>query len=167
MARVSQRNEPRSKVKARARAASATRGIDPDIEFGNSHPNHAGAALATAQEAPTTTMVADLARSNGKHPLDIGLTPSSDPRALQGRIDRLGPAEIRGWAWDPQTPDKRIRLELFEDESRLLDVVADNHRPDLFQLGCGDGCHGFSIRLDSGLLLEGRHVLGLRCADTG
>ena len=86
---------------------------------------------------------------------------------LQGRLEKWTGAKIEGWAWDPQVPNKRIRLDLVEGDNRLSSVVANMYRSDLVRLGCGDGRHGFCIELKEGLLPEGSHVLELRCADTG
>ncbi len=46
-------------------------------------------------------------------------------------------------------------------------AVADKIRQELVPLGCGDGQYGFDIELEAGLLSANRHVLTLRCADTG
>ncbi len=86
---------------------------------------------------------------------------------LQGRLEKWTGTKIEGWAWDPQAPNKRIRLEMVEGDNRLSSVVANMYRSDLVRLGCGDGRHGFCIELKEGLLSEGSHVLDLRCADTG
>lgn len=88
-------------------------------------------------------------------------------RALQGYIDEANAAAIRGWAWDPQAPGERIRLELVEGDVALLTPIANEDRPGLVMSGIGDGRHGFDIALAHGLLPEGRHVLHLRCAETG
>jgi glycosyltransferase involved in cell wall biosynthesis len=86
---------------------------------------------------------------------------------LQGRIESISGTAIIGWVWDPENPDRRVRLALFDGEICLKTIVAAEDRPDLAQLGCGDGRHGFIIALEQGLLHEGRHTLILRCADTG
>ena len=91
----------------------------------------------------------------------------SRAQMLQGRIEVIGPRQIEGWAWDPQAPDRRIRLELVEGSIRLSAIIADHYRQDLVELGCGDGRHGFSIELQEGLLSGGHRPLILRCADTG
>ena len=91
----------------------------------------------------------------------------SAPHALHGRVEKLCDMEVVGWAWDPQIPDKRIWLELV-DEHRILSVVsADEYRPYLLHLGCGDGRHGFKAPLIPELLLQESSVLSIRCADTG
>ena len=88
-------------------------------------------------------------------------------RALQGYIDEANAAAIRGWAWDPEAPGERIRLELVEGDVLLLTTIAGEERPGLVLSGIGDGRHGFDIALGDELLPEGRHVLHLRCAETG
>ena len=98
---------------------------------------------------------------------DIGRAALAPARPLHGYIDEAKPAGIKGWAWDPQTPGDRIRLELVEGDTRLATTVADEDRPGLVLSGIGDGRHGFSIALDPALLSEGIHVLHLRSADTG
>jgi hypothetical protein len=96
----------------------------------------------------------------------VGTTPPAN-RELRGRIEKATIATIGGWAWDPQVPDERIRLELVEGEKQLAVAVADRFREEIVPLGCGDGRYGFDIELEDGVLSEGRHVLNLRCADTG
>jgi glycosyltransferase involved in cell wall biosynthesis len=98
---------------------------------------------------------------------EIAATQPGAKRELQGRIERATSTMIAGWAWDPQTPDDSIRLELLDGEKRVSMTIADTYRRELVELGCGDGRHGFDIRLQDGLLLEGRHVLTLRCSETG
>jgi hypothetical protein len=148
MTKVPQRNGVRKRARPAVPIASASQsraGESPPIE-------RLVAGLVALENAPT-------AKS--------GSIQAASSRALQGRIETVSLTAIVGWAWDPQTPNARICLELIEDENRLSVVVADDSRPDLVQLGCGDGRHGFSIGIDEALLSEGRHILTLRCADTG
>ena len=61
-----------------------------------------------------------------------------------------------------------VQLELVEGDVPLPTTIASQDRPGLvLQPGIGDGRHGFDIALPGGLLPEGRHVLHLRCAETG
>jgi glycosyltransferase involved in cell wall biosynthesis len=113
-------------------------------------------------------------------PAMVGLVPQQDAvvaenaaaqpsaqRALEGKIDKATWTIIEGWVWSPTIPKERIRLELVEGEAQLAMSVADNYRADLVLAGIGDGRHAFGIVLKPGLLSEERHVLNLRCADTG
>ena len=88
------------------------------------------------------------------------------PRTLLAFIDKGGDC-IAGWVYDPQQPDEVIALELVEGDARLASVLANQYRSDLRWLGFGDGRHGFSIPLAEVLPPGARHVLRLRCADTG
>jgi glycosyltransferase involved in cell wall biosynthesis len=99
--------------------------------------------------------------------LDSAAAQHRADRTLQGFIDEATAAAIRGWAWDPKAPGERIRLELVADDVPLLTAIAGEDRPGLVLSGIGDGRHGFDICLADGLLPEGRHVLHLRCAETG
>src|SRR3984893_18248739 len=99
--------------------------------------------------------------------LDSAAAQHRADRTLHGFIDEANAAAIRGWAWDPKAPGEGIRLELVADDVPLLTAIAGENRPGLVLSGIGDGRHGFDISLTDGLLPEGRHVLHLRCAETG
>ncbi len=86
---------------------------------------------------------------------------------LRGSIDKVTRTQIRGWVWDPKSPDERINLELIEGDVQVVTAVASVSRPDLVPAGIGDGRHAFSIDLKPGMLSSEKHVLHLRCADTG
>jgi len=48
-----------------------------------------------------------------------------------------------------------------------LTAAASVSRPDIGMVGIGDGLHGFEIDLSEAGLTAGRHVVTLRCADSG
>lgn len=134
----------------------------------NGESDYASAAVTRAANGSNLRLPADGFPIG--HDPSVAQSARKDDRAssiLQGRIEKISHTEIEGWAWDSHSPDKHIRLQLIEGSNRLSEVVADRFRSDLVQLGCGDGRHGFSIALDDGLLSEGRHILSLKCADTG
>ncbi len=89
------------------------------------------------------------------------------PRSLLAYIDKGDKDRIAGWVYDPQQPHEVIALELLDGNTRLASVLANRYRSDLRWLGFGDGRHGFNISLAEVLPPGGRHVLHLRCADTG
>ena len=125
----------------------------------NSHQGRDGSMIADGGNA---------SQAESRRPdLEARSRQAPAPRELQGRIEAASWREIKGWVWDPQAPGERIRIELIDGENQLMLAVAGDDRPELVQLGCGDGRHGFFIRLEEGLLSEGQHVLTLRCADTG
>jgi glycosyltransferase involved in cell wall biosynthesis len=132
-------------------AANNPRSLVPSDSSQIGSDNFAALAEAAADEAWPT----------------VSLPMEPTAKVLQGRIEKITRTTIKGWVWDPQAPNGRIRLELVEGRNRLQTAVADNDRPDLIQLGCGDGRHGFDIAWDEALLSECQHALTLRCADTG
>jgi len=118
----------------------------------------------------------DTGDEEARHNLEIGGDDLAAPvveaqpgaqTSLRGFIDKATSTTIKGWVWDPKIPAKRIELELTEGETQLATAVASNDRPDLVPAGVGDGRHAFSIDLKPGLLTDGKHLLHLRCADTG
>ena len=52
-----------------------------------------------------------------------------------------------GWCWDPARPQERLVVDLLVNDTPALSMVAAMFRRDLLALGCGDGRHGFSLRL--------------------
>ena len=85
--------------------------------------------------------------------------------ALESFLDYADWTGIRGWIWDPERPQERIRLRLLDGETVLATITADAYRPDLERAGIGDGRHGFSIPLSETVLPHARHILHLRTAD--
>jgi hypothetical protein len=72
------------------------------------HDASTGTASATLEETPPKGSAA----ASGAPAFEIGAPPDRNPRALQGRIEKIGLTRIEGWAWDPSTPHERINLEL-------------------------------------------------------
>jgi O-antigen biosynthesis protein len=126
----------------------------------------APSAVITKGALRISRALAELPPRGGSPGPAIG-SPQPHLHALQGRIEKVDRTGIEGWVWDPRAPGERIRLELVEGDMRLTETIADNDRPDLVELGCGDGRHGFTMPFADELLSEGRHVLTLRCATTG
>jgi len=86
---------------------------------------------------------------------------------LQAFIDEANPSRITGWLWDPQQPQLRIAVDVFDGDLRLMQVTADQYRSDLKQSGIGDGKHAFVVPLRPELLPKARNVFHVRVADTG
>jgi glycosyltransferase involved in cell wall biosynthesis len=130
--------------------------------------------------APPVDLSDDIGPSNGRDSAAIAQAPVRDAaatsdlaiagsragRTLQGHIEADW-RSIKGWVWDPTTPAERIRLELLDGDTRLATTVANENRPGLILSGIGDGRYGFTIELAERLLPQERHVLHLRCADSG
>lgn len=153
---------PTSDSAGMARSPRPRRGIDNghDRESGPVNPAAAGNGIPfRARERPA---IATLQRWGAGKTSEVARSPH---RGLEGQIDAVDWTAIKGWVWSPETPGERIRLELLDDETPLVTTIANEHRPELVQRRIGDGGYGFSIEFPD--LAEGRHILHLRCADTG
>lgn len=65
---------------------------------------------------------------------------------LRWQIDEIANGRVRGWAFDPATPNDRPVLDIILDGRLAGQVLANQNRPDLRAAGIGDGYHGFEWR---------------------
>jgi hypothetical protein len=70
---------------------------------------------------------------------------SASPQAggYEGFLDEVSCEVVRGWAWDPSKPDAPLTIELYDGNRLLKTLAADQLRPDLADLGKGNGKHMF------------------------
>jgi hypothetical protein len=54
---------------------------------------------------------------------------------------------VRGWAWYPGEPGRRVEIEILADGVVIGDTLAASHRADLLSAGIGDGYCSFSFGL--------------------
>lgn len=73
------------------------------------------------------------------HPAALG--------GIRGAVDNVGAEKIYGWAWHPDHPEERLRIEARLADDKVLEARADFARPDLVPAGIGDGNHAFELRL--------------------
>ena len=99
-------------------------------------------------------------------PQSIDLAEIAPPN-LVGFADTMSLTEIRGWAWDPETPDIPIAIELLDGDACVLKVMADLYRPDLQASGIGNGSHGFLIATPAAIFQKSRHFVRIRRASDG
>jgi hypothetical protein len=96
--------------------------------------------------------------------LDSGDLPSSTsvPGALQifrGRVECVRDGIVCGWAWQPEAPDHRVRLQVLVDGEVVARGTASKERHSLADAGIGDGRHAFEIRLPKRLARHSSHGL--------
>jgi hypothetical protein len=89
------------------------------------------------------------------------------PANFGGFIDQVNEEGIVGWAWDSQTPDLPLTVEVYVDDTQLAPVSADQFRPDLRDAGIGDGRHAFTLPT-SVLPKDGKpHAVRVKLPGTG
>jgi hypothetical protein len=67
--------------------------------------------------------------------------------AIRGAVDNVGKEKIYGWAWHPDRPAERMRVEARLGSRTVLATLADLARGDLPGAGVGDGSHAFELKL--------------------
>jgi hypothetical protein len=75
--------------------------------------------------------------------------------SLHGRLETASADAITGWAVDNADPGRALQVEIYDGESLIATVLADEHRPDLVKAGVGTGRYGFSLA-NPALLKNGR-----------
>ena len=71
---------------------------------------------------------------------------------------------VSGWCWDPEEPDRRVKLIVLVDGEPVATTVADLFRADLELAGIGDGAHAFSCLLPWESI-SAKSVSNIRLAD--
>jgi SAM-dependent methyltransferase len=65
--------------------------------------------------------------------------------ALEGFLDICEENLIAGWARDSDHPESRVSVEVRVDQAPVAQVIADQYRKDLEDVGIGDGNYAFSF----------------------
>ena len=84
------------------------------------------------------------------------------PSQYGGSFDWASCTEIKGWAWDKNSPNQPLNLELVEGNTVYATTIADIYREDLQRNGAGDGRHAFSLQLPSALKDGQPHQISIR-----
>jgi autotransporter passenger strand-loop-strand repeat protein len=102
---------------------------------------------------------------------DAGAAPiMTVPRAegaLHGSLDQSNRNGLRGWAFDPHAPDRRVALHILDNGVPIARVLANRYRADLAQADIGDGYCSFDLLFPGGLSPLVRHVIELRSEHNG
>lgn len=73
-------------------------------------------------------------------------------RPVEGVVDGVIAGDVRGWAFDPGRPGRRVHVVARHEGKVVAEALADLTRRDLVKEGRGDGRHGFNLRLPPALL---------------
>jgi len=78
---------------------------------------------------------------------DLEIPPTLGVMGLQGHIDAIESGRVYGWAWNPEQPDDRVRVDIYVRDRLIESVLADRFRQDLVDVRVGDGTHAFVFDL--------------------
>jgi GT2 family glycosyltransferase len=94
-------------------------------------------------------------------PAETQEAAAAPPQLVEGQVRFSPPGVAEGWAFAPQTPERRLKLELLAGGRLVTAFAADQPRPELEPEGRAG--HGFSIDL-ARLLRRGPHDIVIRVA---
>jgi len=83
-----------------------------------------------------------------------------------GYLDSIDGLTVRGWAYNKENPQERVRVVVLVDGKPVAEGIADKCREDLKKAGIGDGCYGFEIKLPESLLDNKQHEVSVVVANT-
>jgi glycosyl transferase family WbsX/glycosyl transferase family 2 len=73
---------------------------------------------------------------------------------VHGRVDGLTRRTARGWAWIPEEPERRVRVEAVVGERVVGHAIAEKERRDLAKWRTGEGDYGFEMTFYEALLTD-------------
>ena len=87
--------------------------------------------------------------------------------SLAGFFEIANGKNLIGWVWDSANPGQRLEVGIFDGETLIATVVADQFRPDLETGRVGDGRYGFRVPTPPPLLDGNTHVIHARTIGAG
>jgi hypothetical protein len=91
--------------------------------------------------------------------------PENDS-VIDGALEVVNGAQIYGWAWDKKRPNRPVRVDIYDGDTLLATVPADEFRQDLLDLGMGNGKHAFDYTTPASLKDGKEHVVRVTAAGT-
>jgi hypothetical protein len=88
------------------------------------------------------------------------------PASYDGSLDVADPTHITGWAWDKTQPDQPIQVEVYDGDTLLATIPADQFRQDLSDKKFGNGKHRFLFRVPRNLKDGKEHTIHVKYAGT-
>jgi hypothetical protein len=96
----------------------------------------------TAQAASSPAASSSAATSPPPAPA-AAATSAESSSGYEGFLEKLSCDMLRGWAFDRAQPDRALTVELYDGETLVKTVVADQFRQDLLDARKGNGRHLF------------------------
>ena len=88
------------------------------------------------------------------------------PESYEGYYDVTNCNGIMAWAWDRKRPDEPLKVDVYDRNTLLATVVAEDFREDLRAAGKGNGKHGFALTTPAKIKDGKTHKIYLRFAGT-
>jgi hypothetical protein len=82
-----------------------------------------------------------------------------------GVVDAVDAGHITGWAWDPEQPNTPINVDVYDNDSLLVTLPADQFRKDLAKFA-GNGKHRFFYVIPRKMRDDKEHVFRVKISGT-
>jgi hypothetical protein len=92
--------------------------------------------------------------------------PAANSLTLDGSLDVVNNECIHGWAWDSTRPDDPISVGIYDGNTLLASVVANEFREDLGPHGIGNGLHAFTYETPKRLKDGKQHNIRILASGT-
>jgi len=92
--------------------------------------------------------------------------PIDVPQKIEGKLEKVDFKGITGWAWDANSPDEPLRLDVIVNGELLDSCVAATHRQDLEKAGKGNGKHAFRLPLPPYMCDGKQHTVSIKVANS-
>jgi fibronectin type 3 domain-containing protein len=126
---------------------------------------------ATSPTTPTTQSLAPASPSKEYIYAGGRLVATEEPVAAtasyNGYLDGTDCNSIYGWAWDANQPNTPINVDLYDSNTFIATVAANQFRQDLVNAGIGNGYHGFSVTTPPSLKDGQTHTIYAKYGGTG
>ncbi|MFV3126357.1 glycosyltransferase family 2 protein [Niveispirillum sp. KHB5.9] len=108
-----------------------------------------GRAMTVREVSTGTVAFTDLHTPAATDDGDVAAAEATAARSdiVQGNVDNVLGAVIRGWCWQPGWPARHVRVQAVIDGQVVATAMADEMRGDLINAGVGDGDHAFNLRM--------------------
>ena len=125
------------------------------------------AGLINGQGHSISAMFAGTQLSLNQSPQTLSCTAVGVPTPkYNGYLDVADCTHIAGWAWDANQPTSPISVDVYDGNTKIATLLANNFRQDLFTAGMGNGNHGFDLATPDSLQDGTSHTLTTRYAGT-
>src|SRR3954452_5634825 len=86
---------------------------------------------------------------------------------VEGRLEAVVDGRAVGWAWDPESPEEALEVEVLVDGRPVASGVAGVGRQVLAEAGMGTGRYGFDVPLPEELGSEPSHTIRVKAGPEG
>lgn len=149
-------------------ADTCTAGSTANDWSGNKSTTGGNEGVSNITSSRTYSISCDNAYGSGSDTVDITVNGQPPPpnNPPSGAVDPSN-CTMNGWAYDSETPNTAVTVRVYKDgnSNQVDSFQASNFRQDLYNIGFGNGNHGFTRAAPSSLQ-DGTHTLNFYAVDT-